>query len=245
MRRRLTIKEQQPVFRYAPTLDTLKMFVDALNTDFFTFISPGKDGWKKVRGDYRAVNKELRRLVQAWFDSGPNVEKLWSEDPALARLPHIVRAYMFPSKGSRAYLTYMDGPETGLSPGNPLEIALGLFFLFLLNPYNEKLGGPCKRCWKYYVKKTERQIVYCSKGCGRKHTSKVFIQKQRQQEHLETIEKAKQYLAKWASTNTRKGWKEWVSDNTLVSKHWLSRYERNGEIVVPVKSTRSKHGLAR
>src|SRR6185312_111669 len=142
--KRMTAEKQQPLFRYAPTLDTLKMFVGALNTDFYTFISPGKNGWKEVRGDYRDVNRELRRLVQAWFDSGPNVEKLWSEDPALAHLPHLVRAYMVPTKGRRAHLIYMDGPDTGLSPGAPLEIALGLFFFFLLNPYNEKLGGPCK-----------------------------------------------------------------------------------------------------
>lgn len=237
-------KNQQPVFRYGPTLDTLKMFVDALNTDFFTFVFPGKDGWKKVRGDYRDVNRELRRLVQAWFDSGPNVEKLWSEDPALAHLPHIVRASMIPTKGRRAHLIYVDGPDTGLPPGDPLEIALGLFFFFLLNPYNEKLGGPCKHCGKYYVKKTGRQIVYCSQGCGRKHTSKIAMQEQRQQEHLETIKKAKQYLAKWASTNTSKGWKEWVSDQALISRHWLSRYVGKGELVVPVKSIRSKHTKA-
>jgi len=231
--RRITAQKQQPVLRYGPTLDTLKMFVDALNTD----VSRGKDAWKEVRGDYRDVKWELRRLVQAWFDSGPNVEKLWSEDPSLAHLPHIVRAYMVPTKGSRAHLIYMDGPDTSLSPGDPLEIALGLFFLFLLNPYNEKLGGPCKHCRKYYVKKTGRQIVYCSQRCGRKHTSTISIQQQRQQEHLETIGKAKQYLAKWASTNTRKGWKEWVSDQALISRHWLTRYVGKGELVVPVKST--------
>lgn len=216
------------------------MFVGALNTESFPFLAPGKDGWQIVRGDYRMANKELRQLVQAWFDSGPNVEKLWSEHPALARLPHIVRAYMLPTNGSRAHLVYMDGPNTDLSPGDPLEIALGLFFLFLLNPYNQRLGGPCKRCSKYYVKKTKRQTVYCSQRCGRKQTSKDAIQQQRQQDHIEKIEKAKKCLEKWASTNTRRGWKEWISGNHLISKHWLSRYVGKGELMVPVKSIRSR-----
>jgi hypothetical protein len=241
MSKRLTLVKEQSVFLNAPTLDTLKMFVGALNTSTFTFHVPTKDGRHKVQGDYRDVNRELRRLVQAWFDSGPNVEKLWLEDPALARLSHLVRAYMVPTKGSRAYLTYLDGPDTGLSPGDAVEIAFGLFFHFLLNPYNKKLGGPCRHCGKYYVKKTERQTVYCSQHCGRKYTSKISVQQHRQQQHLETIEAANRYLAKWALTSTRKGWKEWVSDNALISQHWLSRYERNGELIVPVKSIRSKH----
>lgn len=152
-----------------------------------------------------------------------------------------VRAYMVPTKGSQAYLTYLDGPDTDLSPGDPVEIALGLFFFFLLNPYNEKLGGPCRHCEKYYVKKTKRQTVYCSQRCGRKYTSRISVQQRRLQEHLEIIEKANECLAKWASTNTRKRWKEWVSDNALISRHWLSRYVEKGELVVPVKSTRRKH----
>lgn len=238
----MTLEKQQSVLLAPPTLDTLKMFVGALNTSFFTFPSPEKDGWRTVQGDYRPVNQELRRLVQAWFDSGPNVQKLWSEHPKLTRLSPIVRACMVPTKGSRVNLIYLHGPDTSLSPGDPFDIALGLFFYFLLNPYNEKLGGPCKRCGKYYVKKTKRQVVYCSQRCGRKHTSKLFIQQQREQEHLETIERAKQYLVKWASTNTSKGWKEWVFDNAMISKHWLSRHVGSGELVVPVKSTRSKHG---
>lgn len=108
-----------------------------------------------------------------------------------------------------------------------------------------EIGRTCKHCGKYYVKKAGRQIVYCSQRCGRKHTSKISMQQQRQQEHLETIGRAKQYLAKWASTNTRKGWKEWVSDQALISGHWLSRHVGKGELVVPVKSIRSKHAKAR
>lgn len=216
------------------------MFVGALNTDSFVFISPGQNGWRKKQGDFHDVKRELRRLVQAWFDSGPNVQKLWSEDPQLTRLSHIVRAYMLPTHGGRVQLTYMDGPDTDLSPGDPIEIALGLFFLFLLNPFNERLGGPCKGCEKYYVKKTKRQIKYCSQTCGRKHTSKLSIRQQRQKEHSRKIGQAKQCLTKWASTNTRKGWKEWVSDNTLISKHWLSRCAGKGELVVPVQTIRRR-----
>src|SRR5271157_3214397 len=104
------------------------------NTDSFTFLAPGEGGWRWVRGDSRPVNRELRRLVQAWFDSGPNVAKLLSDDPFLARLSPIVRAHLEPTKGSHAHLSYLDGPDTDLPLSDPLEPALGIFFLFLLNP---------------------------------------------------------------------------------------------------------------
>jgi hypothetical protein len=191
-----------------------------------------------VRLDYRPIQRELHRLVQAWFASGPNVAKLLSEDPSLRQVSPIVRGHLLPTKGSRAYLTYLDGPENpNLAPGDPLEIAQGLFFFFLLNPYNEELGGPCKQCGKYYVKRTTRQKVYCSKRCGLKHTSQAFIQNQRQQEHQEKLEKARQFSDKWAKTRTPKGWKDWVADRSQISKHFLTRAVKNGEILEPAKPT--------
>ena|SRR5271165_1052015 len=233
----MPVRASHSIFRFGPDQNTLKMVVDRLNTDSFTFLAPGEGGWRWVRGDSRPVNRELRRLVQAWFDSGPNVAKLLSDDPFLARLSPIVRAHLEPTKGSHAHLSYLDGPDTDLPLSDPLEPALGIFFLFLLNPHNVKLGGPCKHCGKYYVKRTTRQKVYCSKRCGLKHTSQAFIRKQRELEHQKTLHKANHYSAKWSKTNTRKGWKDWVSDNALISKHFLTRAVKNGELLEPVKCT--------
>lgn len=230
-----TVK-QKPIFPLSPSIDTLKMFICALNCDFCTVPVRVKGGWGILSGDYRPVNRELRRLVQAWFASGPNVSKLLSEDPVLSQLSRVVRAFLLPTKGGRAHLVYIDGPEnTGLVPGDPIEIALGLFFLFLLNPYNEKLGGPCKHCGKYYLKKTKRQVVYCSKRCGLKNTSQAVIREQRRQEHQEILEKAKHFSGKWTKANTHKGWKDWVSGNAMISKNWLTRAVKNGELAEPVK----------
>ena len=183
------------------------------------------------------MNKELRSLVQAWFDSGPNVAKLFKENPVLARITLIGRAAITPTRGGRAQLVYVDGPNTCLSPGDPLDIALGLFFLFLLNPFNEKLGGPCKLCGKYYVKKTKRQKVYCSKRCGLMQTSKSAVMKRRQAEHRDKLATAKLLSEKWSKTKTRKSWKEWVSDHTQISRHWLTRAVNSGELYEPVKAS--------
>ena len=229
-------KKPDGILRFGPDLYTLQMLVGALNTSSYAFLVPTEGGWRKVRGDFTPVNRELRRLVQAWFDSGPNVSKLMSEETSFARLSPILRAYLMPTSGGRAHLVYMGGPDTGLAPGHPLDDAIGMFYLFLLNPYNEKLGGPCKQCGRYYVKHTKRQIVYCSKRCGLKRTSTAFLKKQRQQDRQQKVEKAKRSAKRWAATRIHQGWKEWVSSDTQISMNFLTRLVKSGELDAPVKS---------
>ena len=127
-------------------------------------------------------------------------------------------------------------PEN-MPPGDPLEIALGLFLSFLINPYNEKLGEPCKHCNKFYVKKTKRQVTYCSKRCGLRHTSQAAIQRHRQREHLKKLKMVERVSAKWAETKRSKDWKSWVSNEALVSKNFITRAMRDGELVLPVEQT--------
>lgn len=230
----MRLGKQDSVLLAAPDIETLKGFVDALNTKVFPFIVPGESGWRRVLKDYQPVQWELRRLARAWLDSGPNIVKLFSADPILAQASLSVRAHLIPTKGGRAHLTCVTVPDN-LAPGDPLEIAMGLFLDFLVNPTNERLGGPCKHCNKYYVKKTKRQIVYCSKQCGLKHTSQTAIRKQRQREHLENLEKAKRSSAKWAKTKTSKDWKDWINRETRIGKSFLTRAVRKGELVEPVK----------
>ncbi len=230
----MATRKQEPVLLLTPDAETLKMFVGALNTDFFYLPIPVRGGWQRIKGDYRPVQRELCRLVQGWFESGPNVVKLFSADPVLAQAALQCRAHLIATKTGRAQILCTTVPEN-MRPGEPLEIALGLFFGFLINPYNERLGGPCKHCGKYYVKRTKRQIVYCSKQCGLKHTSRTALQKQRQQEHLYKLSEARRSAAKWAKTKTSKDWKEWVSKDALISKNFLTRAVRNGELVEPVK----------
>jgi hypothetical protein len=182
------------------------MFVEALNTETFQFIVPVPGGFRKVQKDYKPVQRELQRLVQDWFDSGPNVAKLFSVQPSVARAALDLRAHLIPSKTGRAHLITTTVSEN-LPPGAPLEVALGLFFNFLINPENDKLGGPCKRCSKYYVKKTKRQIAYCSKKCGLKHTSKAAIRKKREDEHSKQLQKAERFSDLWSVLRLPRGGK--------------------------------------
>ena len=232
---RKTARNQESILLLPPDIDKLRMFVNCLNTDFYELPFPTIAGWVKVKGDYRPVKQELRRLVQAWFDSGPNVQKLFSADPSIARHALGFRAHLIPTKTPRAKLVYLTVPEN-LPPGDIQAIALGLFFDFLLNPFNEKLGGPCAHCHKFYIKKTKRQTVYCSKKCGLKHTSQAVIRKHRQDEQERKLKRAKRFSEKWADARTSKGWKQWVSEASNISKNWLTRTVKSGELIEPTRS---------
>ena len=225
--------KQQSILASAPGTGELKRFVLLLNTEDYWSASL-LEGRQKVGGDYRPVQRELRRLVREWFDSGPNVSKLLDADPMVDQAARDFRPHFVPTKSGTARLAYLTPPEY-LPQVKPLEIALGLFLNLLINLNNERLGGPCKHCGNYYVKRTKRQIVYCSKRCGLKHTSQTAIRKHRQREHEETLKKAKRFAAMWAKTKTRMHWKEWVNGETWISKNWLTRAVKNGELVEPIK----------
>lgn len=228
----MTIKNPDSILLVPPGLERLNGFASNLNTELTSIPIPMPIGWRKARIEYRPVQQELRRLVQAWFDSGPNVENLLGSDPALAKAAWNFRAHLVASKGAQARLIYDPTPDEI----SPRATALGLFFDFLLNPYNQKLGGPCKHCNAYYLKKTKRQNVYCSKRCGLRHTSQTAIREQRGLEHMRTLERAKEFGEMWAKTKTSKSWKEWVSARALISKHWLTRAVRRGELSTPLKN---------
>ena len=227
--------KQESILASAPGMGTLNQFVRLLNTTDYSNASLIK-GRQKIGGDYRPVQAEMRRLVRAWFDSGPNVTKLLDADPMVARATQNSQPFFIPTKSGIGQLAYLTPPEF-LPSVKPLEIALGHFIQFLLNPYNEKLGGPCKQCGNYYVKKSERKkAVYCSVRCGHRFTSRLANKERRDREHEKQFKLAKKSIARWRNAKTSKPWKEWVSIETNISKQWLTRAVEKREISEPVKS---------
>ncbi len=230
----MTKTKQESILASAPGMETLNQFVRLLNTTDYWRASL-IESKQKIGGDYRLIQAQMRRLVQAWASSGPNVSKLLDADPMVARATQNSQSYFIPTKSGIGQLAYLTPPEY-LPSVKPLEIALGHFIQFLLNPYNEKLGGPCRHCGNYYVKKTERKkTVYCSERCGHRLTSRLANSGRRDREHKKQVKLAKQWTAKWLTTKTAVSWKKWVSKEARITKHWLTRAVRNGEIVEPIK----------
>jgi hypothetical protein len=229
-------RKQESILASAPGIEALKRFIQLLNTDDYWSASL-LEGRQKIGGDYRKVKREMRRLVQAWLHSGPNVSKLFDAEPMLDRAARSFRPHFIPTKSGTARLAYLTAPEYE-DQANPREIALGLFLNFLLNPYNEKLGGPCKHCGNFYVKRTDRKkSVYCSEKCGHRLTSLLTNKARRNREHKEQLQLAERSTAKWLNLKLATPWKVWVSNRTNIKKHWLTRAVRNGELVEPVKQT--------
>lgn len=237
MKKRENKSDPDSILSFTSDLDYVRRFADGLNAEVLKLPFPGNGGLQIEPPNSAQTKQELLRLIQAWFASGPNAEQMWEENPALRELSHMIRGILLPTKSGRALLTPVAGPgRSGRYPGTPFEAALRTFFLFLLNPYNESLGGPCKHCGKYYVKNTKRQKVYCSKRCGLLQTSKSAIKKRRLKFHRNQLATAKRSAKAWAKSKTRKGWKEWVSNDAHVTKHWLTRAVNSGELNEPVKA---------
>ena len=230
MRRRRT----EPVLIFSAGTEELEAFVTHLNTEFICVDSRVEGGTKRTLADNRFVRRELRRLVEAWIDSGPNVLKLINADPVLARAARKFWAHLVPTQKGYARLAYYPIPEN-LPKGSPLSAALALFMSFLLNPCNDRLGGPCGRCRNYYVKKTKRQTVYCSNGCGKRYTARRTNENRRKQEHAKQLATAQRYASQWATTKTELKWKDWVFRRSRISKNWLTRVVKSGELSEPIR----------
>ena len=225
-------RTHEPAFASAPGMEMLNRFVELLNTSDYWGASL-IESRKKIGGDYRTIQKELRRLVQAWIRSGPNVSRLLDADPMLNQAIQSFRPHFIPTKCGVARLAFLNAPEY-LASVKPIEIALGLFRDFLLNPYNDRLGGPCRNCGNYYVKKTERKkSVYCTKQCGHRFTSRLANKEQRNRERGALLELAKKRIATWLKAKTTMSWKVWVTQRPPITKHWLTRAVRKGELAEP------------
>jgi hypothetical protein len=229
--------QHESILLLEPDLEQLSGFVKNLNTEFF---SARSSSGQKVSFDLRAVRAELRRLVQAWRNSGPNVSRLLEADPVLKKASWNFQAQLIPTETGSARLTYLTVPRN-LGPSDPLGLALSHFLGFLLNPFNDRLGGPCANCEKYYVKKTNRQkAIYCSEKCGHQVTSRLANRERRKSEHRKQLVIAKDWIARWQHTKTSLPWKDWVSGRANVKKHWLTRAVRSEELIEPVKQGRGR-----
>jgi hypothetical protein len=229
MSRSISRKKLQLAPSFSLDLGMLESFVRGLNAEF-TYSHMGK-GEKATRNDMREFRTELRRLTKAWFDSGPNVRRLFDLEPALGRSADNVRAELLPTRIGYAQLR-VKAKALGKSQDDPKSVALGLFFSFLANPWNSKLAGPCKDCDSYYLKRTERQNVYCSLICGRRNTSRQANQTRAWKERSRRIRRAQKALMNWCKGNKKRDWKKYVCGEALVSKNFLTRALASGELTM-------------
>jgi hypothetical protein len=177
---------------------------------------------------------ELRRLVDVWLKSGPNLAKMLKEDPVLeARATH-GRTLLVPTEAGRGYLLWLPAPHR-FNPIRWKHQALAHFMNLIVNPQWDMLGGPCQRCQKYYAKKTVRQKTCCSRRCGSASTAAATTRKRREAERVQKLRLAQEAADKWITFATARLWKVWVSDQTKITIKWLTRACNKGELRVPIR----------
>jgi hypothetical protein len=204
---------------------------------------PGFTFQKLRTWNFTPFKQALRKLVKEWQDSGPNMELLIERNPSLwEKIKRVTIELKSTSTGGVRVEPGAIPQEKSLPRFDLLVHAF--FLLLIMNPYWNRLGGPCARCDNYYVKKTNRQKVYCSKHCGLMETSINANRKRRSRLHIEKVEKARIVIAKWETTRTKRNWKTWVSEKTGFTINWLTRAVARGDLHEPTGSNikiRSTH----
>lgn len=106
-------------------------------------------------------HKELRRLVQTWMDSGPDLIEMFKKEPELALLIRYGKTRFYPMHDGRGHLDWI--PEINSTEQSSYnKQALQDFMILITNPLWRLLGGPCVRCGDYYLKRlsAKRFIVH-------------------------------------------------------------------------------------
>ena len=211
----------------------LQIFADNLNA----VSGPARvfaDGtWQQVIVDRTDFRNELRRMVRLWMQSGKNLNDLFRIDRVLAAELHTFRVQLVPDRNGAPRLSILTAPQ-GDGQQTIHTLALTLFLDFLLNPERELLGGPCKECGLYFVKKTRRRNTYCSVRCGTRHTSREANQKSYRMERNAKLLLIKKRIDAWLKTDRRLDWKSYVCRKGDISKKMLTQLLESGELSVPV-----------
>jgi hypothetical protein len=127
---------------------------------------------------------------------------------------------------------HLIGPLIGLPDLNRMVRRL-MFQSLMLHPMLGKFAGPCPRCGKFYLAKSVRQKVYCSRKCGAAGNAVISTRKRREREHQEKLVKATLAIKAWKSTPARRDWKRWVSGETQLTPRFLSRALNKGALAPP------------
>jgi hypothetical protein len=175
------------------------------------------------------IRDELRKLVDTWLKSGPNLKKMIDADPELRKLK-VGRARLIPTRTGRGLLDWQ--PIT-TGENCPREPALNLFFHVVVDPEWERLAGPCPRCKKYFLKKVLRQKIYCSRTCGNYITALAATRKKRREKKKAELKIAQKIVNDWASSKRNGDWESKVEKRIDKTRKWITRAINSGALRVP------------
>lgn len=177
-----------------PPEDELQYVIRALNGEMlFAVTGPENDKeWHLLDKLERETREPLRYYVDLWERSGRNLKKMWRdyyvESLRLYKYSetHPIQLGLGDSNRVSYHHTFLD--RYGSTP----DEEAALFFLTLIcNSQNEKLGGPCAGCDRYFMRRTAGNTTYCSRSCASRATAIAATNRKRAQEHAYKLHRAR------------------------------------------------------
>ena len=211
-------------------LQQMKELVQALNPTTIRTRRAGKE--RIIFLPLSPTKVALRKLVQQWFASGPNLRRLFEENPRLEKLLKYGKTKLWSApSGGRAHLDWT--PQLWSGNLSPMSEAQKQFAFLITNPQWKLLSGPCPHCNDYLLK-IGRRKKYCSKTCASRSTAKAAVYQQRKTLHDERIKKAQAAIHAWNPKHTyEKDWKRWVARQTRYTVRWITRHVNEGNLTPP------------
>jgi len=219
----------------------LERIVNALNGKFEWQQVPGPDAARTQERKFKETPLLLRKLVKAWQLSGPDVTKfsfnhreMWADVARQFQTGMELNPLLLvgaPGGGAAFFMNSRPQPD-------PYKEALRLFIELLLNPECGRLAGPCGRCGNYYVRRSAKNKLYCSRSCGTRATALAATKKKREEEHGDKLRRAAEAAQEWTTARTRLDWKQWVSRSCKeppITPKFLTRAVNKGELQSPTK----------
>ena len=177
----------------------------------------------------RALQTEMRRLVELWLASGPNLVKMQQQHPEL--VPRSFQVSTYPLRDGRLGVTYLAAADE--HDEEPVVSARNLFWSMLLTPACLSLGGPCEcGCEQFFLRKGKYHQTYIKGHASKVSASKAMreMQAKKRAPRLRTVNRA---LAKYQKDKERGDWKEYVEVETGVTLNTLARWAAKGWIQAP------------
>jgi hypothetical protein len=219
------------------------------------------DGFDKEHRLHAAAHANLIQLAQMWQQalSAPlnrferehqapvptlNKMKLPPGCPDLLEMQKRCQVFLAPS-GTGAYYTVQYIGEKG-KPWTAWDIAAQCFIRLITDPKRDSFGGPCPRCKRYFVRKTAKQSIYCSRRCASQETAIKATIRFRKEKHEDKLARAERAKLEWEKLSkkgrTKKGWKEWVAtSDPEITKRFLTRAVNKSELRSPAIEEREKN----
>jgi ribosomal protein S27AE len=180
----------------------------------------------------KELSLKLTKLVTEWQKSGPNLAKMMTANlPLWNTLTRSCNATWTITETGGAYVDLQPGialPKFGHSRTRVEEreaTAVMLFYKLTVGPW-EKLGGPCPRCGKYFIKKRANHKIYCGRKCGSLVSAEVSTRKKLNEDRAKKVLRAGALIQEWDALKRHPtiDWKRWVhhADETITPK-WLTR----------------------